>query len=57
MLYLFKDKSKCVNRYAKKRRRNKENASDVQCSKTRGVIYVASVKVKYLLKLIIVLLF
>jgi len=29
MLYLFKDKSKCINIYAKKRRRDKEDETDV----------------------------
>lgn len=64
MLYLFKDKSKCFNRYAKKRRRNKENETDVRSCKESRYIYVASLNVfsfvpnvKVLLKLICVLFF
>ena len=52
MLYLFKDKSKCVNRYAKKRRRNKENATNVRGSKKQCTLYVSDVNVKLLLKFV-----
>jgi hypothetical protein len=42
MLYLFKDKSKHIDSYAEKCRRDKENATNVRGSKKQCALYVAS---------------
>jgi hypothetical protein len=52
MLYLFNDKSKRIDSYAEKRRRDKENATNVRGSKKQCDLYVSVVNVKFLLKFV-----